>query len=98
MQPTKPRPRTTVTADGEHVVSHAGSLLLAETADTVGLTSQLGRRANLGLRAGAPTAARSCATWWSCWPTAATGSAIWPACVTSPSSSARSARSRPRGG
>jgi hypothetical protein len=53
VQPTKPRPRITVTADGEHVVSHAGSLLLAETADTVGLTSQLGRRANLGLRAGA---------------------------------------------
>src|SRR6266508_2768644 len=45
VQPTKPRPRILVTADGEHLVSHAGCLLLAETADTVGLTSQLGRRA-----------------------------------------------------
>jgi hypothetical protein len=53
VQPTKPRPRILVTADGEHLVGHAGSLLLAETADTVGLTSQLGRRANLGVRAGA---------------------------------------------
>jgi Transposase DDE domain group 1 len=53
VQPTKPRPRVLVTADGEHLVSHAGSLLLAETADTVGLTDQLGRRANLGVRAGA---------------------------------------------
>jgi hypothetical protein len=52
VQPTKPRPRIFVTADGEHLVSHAGSLLLAETADTVGLTSQLGRRANLGRRVG----------------------------------------------
>jgi hypothetical protein len=52
VQPTKPRPRITVTADGEHLVSHAGSLLLAETADTVELTSQLGRRANRGRRAG----------------------------------------------
>ena len=52
MQPTKPRPRIVVTADGEHLVSHAGCLLLAETADTVGLTCQLGRRANLGRRAG----------------------------------------------
>jgi len=52
VQPTKPRPRILVTADGEHLVSHAGCLLLAETADTVGLTSQLGRRANLGRRAG----------------------------------------------
>jgi hypothetical protein len=52
VQPTKPRPRITVTADGEHLVSHAGCLLLAETADTVGLTCQLGRRANLGRRAG----------------------------------------------
>jgi DDE family transposase len=52
VQPTNPRPRTLVTADGEHLVSHAGSLLLVETADTVGLTNQLGRRANLGRRAG----------------------------------------------
>jgi hypothetical protein len=52
VQPTKPRPRILVTADGEHLVSHAGSLLLAETADAVGLTSQLGQRANLGRRAG----------------------------------------------
>src|SRR6266545_4250950 len=52
VQPTKPCPRILVTADGEHLVSHAGCLLLAETADTVGLTSQLGRRANLGVRTG----------------------------------------------
>jgi hypothetical protein len=53
VQPTKPRPRILVTADGGHLVSHAGSLLLAETADAVGLTRELGQRANLGRRAGA---------------------------------------------
>jgi hypothetical protein len=49
----EPRSRILVTADGEHLVSHAGCLLLAETANTVGLTSELGRRANRGMRAGA---------------------------------------------
>jgi hypothetical protein len=53
VQAKEPRPRILVTADGEHLVSHAGCLLLAETANTVGLTSELGRRANLGMRAGA---------------------------------------------
>ena len=38
----KPRPRTViVSADGDGVLSHAGTVLLAETADRTGLTAAL---------------------------------------------------------
>ena len=42
MQATTTRPKITVTADGEGVVSHAGSRLLADVADRTTLTAQLG--------------------------------------------------------
>ena len=41
MQATTTRPKITVTADGEGVVSHAGSRLLADVADRTTLTGQL---------------------------------------------------------
>ena len=41
MQATTTRPKITVTADGEGVVSHAGSRLLADVADRTTLTAQL---------------------------------------------------------
>ncbi|MEJ3656617.1 transposase [Actinomycetes bacterium KLBMP 9759] len=41
MQATTTRPRITATADGEGVVSHAGSRLLADVADRTTLTGQL---------------------------------------------------------
>ena len=41
MQATTSRPKITVTADGEGVVSHAGSRLLADVADKTTLTAQL---------------------------------------------------------
>ncbi len=41
MQPTTSRTRPTVTADGAGVVSHAGTVLLAEMADRIGLTAAL---------------------------------------------------------
>jgi hypothetical protein len=53
VQPTKPPARFKVTADGEGIVSHVGAALLAELADRLGLTRELGRRANRGLRRGA---------------------------------------------
>jgi len=37
------RPRPVVTVDGEGVISHAGSYLLVELADRVGLTAALSR-------------------------------------------------------
>ena len=49
MQATTTRPKITVTADGEGVVSHAGSRLLADVADKTTLTAQLGE-ALAGLR------------------------------------------------
>ncbi|HEY5987692.1 MAG TPA: IS1380 family transposase [Streptosporangiaceae bacterium] len=49
MQATNTRPRFEVTADGHGICSHAGVVLLAELADRLGLTDELGRRANLGL-------------------------------------------------
>ncbi|MGH3711371.1 MAG: IS1380 family transposase, partial [Pseudonocardiaceae bacterium] len=49
MQVTTTRPRITATADGEGVVSHAGSRLLADVADRTTLTAQLGE-ALAGLR------------------------------------------------
>ena len=53
MQATNTRPRFEVVADGQGVCSHVGAALLAELSDRLGLTSELGRRANLGVRAGA---------------------------------------------
>jgi hypothetical protein len=49
VQATNTRPRFEVTADGHGLCSHAGVVLLAELADRLGLTSELGRRANLSL-------------------------------------------------
>ena len=42
MQVTTTRPRVTATTDGEGVVSHAGSRLLADVADRTTLTVELG--------------------------------------------------------
>ena len=49
MQATTTRPKITVTTDGEGVVSHAGSRLLADVADKTTLTGQLAE-ALCGLR------------------------------------------------
>ena len=49
MQAINTRPRFEVTADAHGICSHAGVVLLAELADRLGLSSELGRRANLGL-------------------------------------------------
>ena len=49
MQATTTRPPVTATADGEGVVSHAGSRLLADVADRTTLTAELGE-ALAGLR------------------------------------------------
>lgn len=49
MQATNTRPRFEPTADAHGICSHAGVVLLAELADRLGLTDELGRRANLGL-------------------------------------------------
>ncbi len=50
MQATNTRPRFEVTADAHGICSHAGVVLLAELSDRLGLTSELGRRANHALR------------------------------------------------
>ena len=42
MQATTTRPKITAAADGEGVVSHAGSRLLADVADRTTLTAELG--------------------------------------------------------
>ena len=52
MQATKSRPRFEVVADGMGIVSHVGAALLSELSDRLGLTQELGRRANRGVRAG----------------------------------------------
>jgi len=49
VQATTTRPKITATADGEGVVSHAGSRLLADVADRTTLTGELGE-ALAGLR------------------------------------------------
>lgn len=49
MQATNTRPRFEATADGHGICSHAGVVVLAELADRLGLTQELGRRANCGL-------------------------------------------------
>ena len=41
MQPTTRRTPPTITTDGTGVVSHAGTVLLAELADRIGLTAAL---------------------------------------------------------
>ena len=46
MQSTTTRPKITVTADGQGVVSHAGSRLLADLADRTGLTDALNEALN----------------------------------------------------
>jgi Transposase DDE domain group 1 len=51
VQATNTRPRFDVVADAHGICSHVGAALLAELADRLGLTSELGRRANLGVRA-----------------------------------------------
>jgi hypothetical protein len=53
VQATNTRPRFEVVADGQGICSHVGAALLGELSDRLGLTSELGRRANRGLRAGA---------------------------------------------
>jgi hypothetical protein len=53
VQATNTRPRFDVVADGRGICSHVGAALLGELADRLGLTSELGRRANRGVRAGA---------------------------------------------
>jgi hypothetical protein len=52
VQATNSRPRFEVVADAQGVCSHVGAALLAELADRLGLTEELGRRANRGVRAG----------------------------------------------
>ncbi len=53
MQATNTRPRFEVVADGQGICSHVGAALLGELSDRLGLTGELGRRANRGVRAGA---------------------------------------------
>jgi len=53
VQATNSRPRFEVVADGQGICSHVGAALLGELADRLGLTDELGRRANRGVRAGA---------------------------------------------
>jgi Transposase DDE domain group 1 len=53
VQATNTRPRFEVVADGQGICSHVGAALLGELADRLGLTGELGRRANRGVRAGA---------------------------------------------
>jgi Transposase DDE domain group 1 len=53
VQATNTHPRFEVVADGQGICSHVGAALLGELADRLGLTVELGRRANMGLRAGA---------------------------------------------
>jgi Transposase DDE domain group 1 len=49
VQATNTRPLFEPTADAHGICSHAGVVLLAELADRLGLTGELGRRANCGL-------------------------------------------------
>lgn len=49
MQPTTSRTVPVITTDGTGVVSHTGSVLLAELADRIGLTALLGEATD-GLR------------------------------------------------
>jgi hypothetical protein len=53
VQATNTCPRFEVVADGRGICSHVGAALLSELSDRLGLTVELGRRANRGVRAGA---------------------------------------------
>jgi hypothetical protein len=53
VQATNTGPRFEVVADGQGICSHVGAALLGELSDRLGLTGELGRRANRGVRAGA---------------------------------------------
>ena len=53
MQATNSGPRFEVVADGQGICSHVGAALLGELSDRLGLSGELGRRANRGVRAGA---------------------------------------------
>jgi Transposase DDE domain group 1 len=53
VQATNTHPRFEVVADGQGICSHVGAALLGELSDRLGLTGELGRRANRGVRAGA---------------------------------------------
>jgi hypothetical protein len=53
VQATNTRPRFEVVADGQGICSHVGAALLGELSDRLGLTGELGRRANRGVRVGA---------------------------------------------
>jgi len=53
VQATNTGPRFEVVADGQGICSHVGAALLGELADRLGLTAELGRRANRGVRGGA---------------------------------------------
>jgi Transposase DDE domain group 1 len=53
VQATNTRPRFEVSGDGDGIVGHAGAVVLAELSDRLGLTGELGRHANRGLRVGA---------------------------------------------
>ncbi len=53
MQATNSRSRFEVVADGQGICSHVGAALLGELSDRLGLTGELGRRANRGVRGGA---------------------------------------------
>jgi len=53
VQATNTRPRFEVVANGQGICSHVGATLLGELSDRLGLTVELGRRANHGVRAGA---------------------------------------------
>ncbi len=53
MQATNTRSRFEVVADGQGICSHVGAALLGELSDRLGLTAELGRRANRGVRGGA---------------------------------------------
>ena len=74
MKGTK-RPRPVVTTDGDGVVSHAGSYLLVELADRVGLTAALSRGlACLKQRRRAHAPVRCCVTSLAASPTVGTAS------------------------
>jgi hypothetical protein len=52
MQNTARRPKITVSDDGQGIVSHAGALLLTETARVTGLQSGLSASAHKSFRTG----------------------------------------------
>lgn len=64
VQNTFRRPKFVVTDDGKGIVSHAGAMLLTETARVTGLAGELCRRwAGGGYRGRCMSRARSCWTW-----------------------------------